>query len=103
MAPQQFEDFERLNRGLELGFSPAQARELFAGVQRRRGFRRAAGRALAEAARGSTVVADDSRVDSETGLSIADLREAVVEAVVTGVSPCDHPVPLTLLGRLETS
>jgi len=103
MAPQRFEDFERLNRGLELGFSPVQARELFAGVQRRRGFRRAAGRALAEAARGSTVVADDSRVDPETGLSIADLREAVVEAVVTEVSPCDHPVPLTLLGRLETS
>ena len=103
MAPQQFEDFERLNRGLELGFSAPQAREVFAGVQRRRGFRRAAGRALAEAARGSTVVAGDSRVDPKTGLSIVDLREAVVEAVVTGVSPCDHPVPLTLLGRLETS
>ena len=102
MAPQHKDDLERLNEALELGFSQQQIDELFAGVQRRRGFRRAAGRALAAAARDSTVVADDSRVDDETGLSIADLREAVVEAVVTAVRPCDHPVPLTLLGRLET-
>lgn len=103
MAPQQFEDFERLNRALELAFSPVQANEFFAGVQRRRGFRRAAGRALAEAARGSTVVAQDHSIDPLTGLSIADLRDAVVEAVVIDLSPCGHPVPLTLLGRLETS
>jgi len=103
MAPQHFDDLERLNQGLELGLSPVETRELFAGVQRRRGFRRAAGRALAAAARGSTIATDETRVDSETGLSIADLREAVVEAVVVGVRPCDHPVPLTLLGRLENS
>jgi len=101
MAPQHFDDLERLADGLELGMSGKQLSELFAGVQRRRGFRRAAGRALAAAARGSTVVADENRVDTETGLSIADLREAVVEAVVTDVAPCDQPVPLTLLGRLE--
>jgi hypothetical protein len=101
MAPQHFDDLERLNDTLTLGMSPVQLRELFAGVQRRRGFRRAAGRALGAAARGSTVVADETRVDAETGLSIADLRDAVVEAVVLGVAPCDQPVPLTLLGRLE--
>jgi hypothetical protein len=101
MAPQQVDDLERLNKALELGLSPLQMRELFAGVQRRRGFRRAAGRALAAAARGSTIVAEENRVDSETGLSIVDLREAVVEAVVLEVSPCDDPLPLTLLGRLE--
>jgi hypothetical protein len=103
MAPQHVDDLERLNRGLDLGLSPVQTRELFAGVQRRRGFRRAAGRALAAAARGSTVVADENRVDTETGLSIADLREAVVEAIVVDVALCDQPVPLTLLGRLENS
>jgi hypothetical protein len=101
MAPQHKDDLERLNEGLELGFSQRQVDELFAGVQRRRGFRRAAGRALAAAARDSTVVVDENRVDDETGLSIADLREAVVEAGVVAVRPCDHPVPLTLLGRLE--
>jgi hypothetical protein len=102
MAPQHKDDLERLNEGLELGFSQQQVDELFAGVQRRRGFRRAAGRALAAAALGSTVVVDEDRIDDETGLSIADLREAVVEAVVVAVRPCDHPVPLTLVGRLET-
>lgn len=102
MAPQHKDDLERLGKGLELGFSQQQVDELFAGVQRRRGFRRAAGRALAMAARDSTVVVDESRVDDETGLSIADLREAVVEAVVVSARPCDHPVPLALLGRLES-
>ena len=101
MAPQHFADLERLNEVLALGLSAMQLRELFAGVQRRRGFRRAAGRALAAAARGSTVVADENRVDAETGLSIADLREAVIEAVVMDVTPCDEPIPLTLLNRLE--
>ena len=102
MAPQHKDDLECLNQGLELGYSQQQVDELFAGVQRRRGFRRAAGRALAAAARDSTVVVDENRVDDDTGLSIADLREAVVEVVVVAVWPCDHPVPLTLLGRLET-
>lgn len=101
MAPQHFEDLDRLNTALGLDMSDTFLRELFAGVQRRRGFRRAAGRALAVAARDSTVVADDERIDSETGLTVADLREAVVEATVVSVAPCEHPVPITLLGILE--
>lgn len=103
MAPQQFEDLERLNTALELGMSDTRLRELFAGVQRRRGFRRATGRALAAAARRSTAVEDDRRLDAETGLSIADLRDAVIEAVVVSTLQCDGRVPLTLIGRLETS
>lgn len=101
MAPQHFEDLEYLNTVLGLGMSDTHKRELFAGVQRRRGFRRAAGRALAAAARDSIVVADGGRIDSETGLTVADLREAVVEAVVVSVNPCDVPVPITLVGILE--
>jgi hypothetical protein len=100
MAPQHLDDLERLNIALQLAMSATQVRELFAGVQRRRGFRRAAGRALAAAASHATVVADDTRIDSETGLSIADLRDAVVEATVVSVTPCDGPVPMTLLGML---
>ena len=57
--------------------------------------------AALDAARGSTVVADGDRVDTETGLSIADLRDAIIEATVITVAPCDSPMPLTVLGRLE--
>ncbi len=100
MAPQQFEDLEYLNRALGLGLSVTDMRELFAGVQRRRGFRRAAGRALAAAARDALVIGDE-RIDPESGLTVADLREAVIEATVMSVTMCDQPVPLTLLGTLE--
>jgi hypothetical protein len=101
MAPQHLDDLQHLDRVLGLGMSDTHLRELFAGVQRRRGFRRAAGRALAAAARDSTVAADDERIDVETGLTVADLRDAVVEATVIAVTPCDHPVPITLIGTLE--
>lgn len=101
MAPQHFDDLERFNAALELGLSEVQLRELFAGVQRRRGFRRSAGRALAAAARDSTLVADDERIDAETGLTVADLREAVVEATVLTIQLCDDLVPMTLIGTLE--
>ncbi len=101
MAPRDFADLDRLNAVLGLGMSDTRLRELFAVVQRRRVFRRAAGRALAAAARSATVVEDDLRVDPETGLSVADLKDAVVEATVLSVSRCESPVPLTILGRLE--
>ena len=101
MAPRDRVDLESLNAVLELGMTDVQIAELFAGVQRRRAFRRAAGRALAEAARSSTVIGDERRIDDETGLSIADLRDAVIEATVTRTEPCPQPVPLSLLGRLE--
>ncbi len=101
MAPQQFSDLAILNECLDLGMSEARLRELFTGVQRRRGFRRAAGRALAAAARSSTLVEDDTQIDAASGVSIADLRDAVIEAIVITVSPCGRPMPLTLLGRLE--
>jgi hypothetical protein len=103
MAPRDRIDLERLQTALDLGMTEVQMDELFACVQRRRVFRRAAGRALAEAARSSTLVDDARRVDAETGLSIADLRDAVIEAVVLSSSQCDAPVPLTLLGRLEST
>ena len=103
MAPRDRIDLQRLVAALDLGMSDRQVDELFAGVQRRRVFRRGTGRALAQAARSSTLVDDAQHVDTETGLSIADLRDAVVEAIVLDVTPCDEPVPVTLLGRLEPS
>jgi len=101
MAPRDLDDLRLLCDTLTVDLSNVQILELFACVQRRRVFRRAAGRALAEAARTSTIVDDQDRIDPETGLSIADLRDTVIEAVVLDVRPCDKPVPLTLLGRLE--
>lgn len=101
MAPQHLEDLQYLDTALGLRMTDIHMRELFAGVQRRRGFRRAAGRALAAAARDATLAASDERVDAETGLTVADLRDAVVEATVISVTPCDNPVPITLVGTLE--
>jgi len=103
MAPRDLVDLRLLNTELELGMSDGQIGELFAGVRRRRDFRRAAGRALARAARSSIAVGDTDRVDADTGLSIADLRDAIIEATVITVEPCRGLVPLTLLGRLEGS
>ena len=101
MAPRDLPDLRKLNVALELGLSDARLNDLYAGVQRRRVFRRGAGRALAAAARTAAVAEDQTRVDSETGLSIADLRDAVIEAYVQGVNARVDHVPLTMLGRLE--
>jgi hypothetical protein len=101
MAPRDFSDLQRLNVALELGLSDARLDDLYAAVQRRRVFRRAAGRALAAAARSAAVAEDQTRVDAETGLSIADLRDAVIEASVRGVNVRSDRVPVTMLGRLE--
>ncbi len=103
MAPRDAADLRLLNEVLDLGMSDVQMDELFAGVRRRRQFRRATGRALARAARSSAAVDDTQQVDPETGLSIADLRDAIIEATVIAVEACDGLVPLTLIGRLEES
>jgi len=100
LAPRDLPDLRRLSDALELGYTDRQIGEIFAGVRRRRTFRRAAGRALAAAARGAAS-ADITRVDPATGLSVADLRDAVTETRVLRVKPCGHPVPVSNLGRLE--
>lgn len=103
MAPRDLVDLQSLNTILDLGISPARLDALFAGVRRRRDFRRATGRALARAARSAAAIDDIRRVDADTGLSIADLRDAIIEATVIAVEPCGTVIPLTLIGRLEKS
>lgn len=100
LAPRDLDDLRRLNAVLQIGFDDVRIREIFAGVSRLRNFRRAAGRALAAAARGATI-ADSDAVDPETGLSVADLRDVVLEARVIDVRSCPELVPLAELGRLE--
>lgn len=100
MAPRDLPDLKRLDSALDLGLAERGVLETHAAVERWRNFRRDAGKMLAEAARVSTLIGDYSRVDPGTGLSIADLRDAVVEAAVLSVSPCKNPVPLREIGRL---
>jgi len=101
MAPRDFDDLKRLNDVLSLDMSSLRLRELFTGVQRWRGFRRAAGRALVTASRISIESPDALRVDQETGLSLADLRDLVLEARVIEVRECLEQVPLTEVGHLR--
>jgi hypothetical protein len=101
LAPRDFEDLRRLAGVLGLGVSAPRLREVYAGVRRWRGFRRAAGRALAQASRAAAVAEDETRIDPETGLSIADLREAVLEARVLEVRQCAAPVPVAEIGYLR--
>jgi hypothetical protein len=102
MAPREFRDLVRLDEALAMGMGERLLRETFAGVQRLRVFRRAAGRALATAAR-SAAGYRSTGIDPETGLSVADLREAILEARVGDVREVDAPVPASELGRLRAN
>lgn len=99
LGPRDLEDLRYLCRALSLRTDEDWLRGIHAALTRIRGFRQALGRALSEAAR-RAVAADDSRVDPETGLSVADLREAVVVATVVAVGPTRRHVRATEVGRL---
>lgn len=99
LGPRDLEDLRCLCRALSLPTDEDWLRASHAALVRMRGFRRALGRALSEAAR-QAVAANDSRVDPETGLSVADLREAVVVATVVAVGPQRRHVRATEVGRL---
>ena len=101
LAPRDVTDLRMLNETLSLGFSSRRIEEIFAGVRRIRIFRRGAGRALAAAARESTVAGDTNKMDKYSGLSLADLREVVVEAKVLDVKRRPNPVPIGELNRME--
>lgn len=101
LAPQHFDDLRRLHDALGLEMGGTKLREVFAGVQRWRGFKRAAGRALVAASRGSLMASEDTRIDADTGLSVADLRELVLEAKVLEVRECPEPVPLAEVGYIQ--
>jgi hypothetical protein len=103
LAPRDLVDLKLLNKVLKLDYSDRRVHEIFAGVTRLRVFRRAAGRALASAARESSVGSADYRIDPATGLSVADLKDAILEANVVEVIRRPEPVPLSELGRLDTA
>jgi hypothetical protein len=100
MAPRDFDDLVRLSTALELNLTTQRHREVFAALTRVRVFRRAAGRALSQAALTAASTLDESRIDPETGLSVADLRDAVLVATVESVELLAEPVRLADTGRL---
>ncbi len=100
IAPRDFPDLKRLAEALQIEWGEQQLREVFAGVQRYRVFRRSTGRALARASRVSAAGSDWGHIDPETGLSLADLREALIEAEILSVEPCPQPVTVSELGHL---
>ena len=100
LAPRDFSDLKRLNKILGLGYDDRRLAEVFNAVRRERAFRRATGRALAEAARSTVIVEDTSLVNDDIGLSVADLQELVLEAKVLRVRLCDTPIPLSETGAL---
>lgn len=101
VAPRDFSDLLLLRQVLNLPVSEPRLRETFAGVRRWRGFRRAVGKALVEAARISAATSEVARVDDATGLSLADLRELVVETRVIEIRECPQPVPVVEIGFLR--
>lgn len=107
LAPRDYEDLQRLNDALALGLSRRRVHEVFGAVMRWRTFRRAIGKSLVAASRDSMLaahasrIASSSRIDPETGLSTADLRELVQEARVLDVKECPEPVRLGETGRFE--
>ena len=100
MAPRDFLDLKRLNSVLDLGHEDQRLRQVFGAVQRERAFRRATGKALATAARNTVLQPDADLVNKDTGLSVADLQELVLEAKILQVRRCEYPVPLSETGVL---
>ena len=100
LAPRDLSDLRRLNTSLSMGYDDRRIREVFTAVRRERTFRRATGRALAAAARSTVLMPDADLIDAETGLSVADLQELILEARVLAVRHCEAPVSLSETGLL---
>lgn len=101
LAPRDLADLQRLNEALHMGMTERRLSETFAGVRRWRAFRRAAGKALVAASRDSHAARGARQVDPETGLSLDDLRELVLEATVVEIRHCADPVPIAEIGQLR--
>jgi len=101
MAPREPSDMQRLCEALDIGFTGSQVKETFAGIDRIRIFRRSVGRSLTTAAKRATIYQDQTVVDEATGISIADLREAIVEAKVRSVREIPKAIPISEIGCLS--
>jgi hypothetical protein len=101
LAPRDLTDLQRLNEALQMGMTGRRLTETFAGVRRWRTFRRAAGKALVAASRDSHAARGAMQVDPETGLTLDDLRELVLEATVVETRHCADLVSMAEIGHLR--
>jgi hypothetical protein len=104
MAPREVDDLRRLCKAVSLSVPDSELREVFQGVRRIRGFRISAGLALSRAAVAAAAMDDAVEIkelEREMGVSVADLRDAVLEVQVLEVTMLDEPVPVASIGRLS--
>ena len=100
MGPRDEEDHFHLNAALKMALPDSQVSEYFSGIKRIRTFRRQAGRALSRAATAAAATGDDSGLEEDFGISVADLNDAVIQTEVISVHPISEQVPLSHAGRL---
>lgn len=100
MGPQQTDDLRTLGEVLDIPVVRSNLSGVRAALGRIRGFRRAAGRALARAASAAVTVTPDDEDVEKLGIDIEDLREAVLVTTVVEVKALPHRVPWSEVGRL---
>jgi hypothetical protein len=100
-GPRDYEDLYAINAVLKIGYTETRVKETDAGLKRFRVFRQHAGIAVTRAATAALLSREDSRIDEELGLSIADLREAVTVVTVFSVRTLPRLVNVTEIGHLQ--
>lgn len=101
MGPRDREDIRLINLALRMRFMPVQIDEIHSSLERIRTFRRQAGLAVSRAATAALLSREDSRIDPELGLSVAELRDAVLVATVLSVRTFPRLVNVTEVGHLQ--
>lgn len=100
-GPRDYEDLYAINAVLKVGYTETRVRETDAGLKRFRVFRQHAGVAVTRAATAALLSREESRIDEELGLSIADLREAVTVVTVMSIRTLTRLVNVTEIGHLQ--
>jgi hypothetical protein len=101
MGPRDLEDIRLISTGLGLAYGDLRLQAIDSGLRRIRTFRQQAGLAVSRAATAALLTREDSRIDAELGLSVADLREAVIVATVITLRTFPRRVHVTEIGHLE--
>jgi hypothetical protein len=99
MAPQDTEDLRRLGEILDIALVQRRLYALRRALGRWRGFRRAAGRALARMAAAAVTAPLDPEDLDQLGMDEDDLREAVLVTRVRSVARVEGRVPWSEIGR----
>lgn len=101
MGPRDYEDLHCLSGALRLGYGERRLKEIDASLKRIRVFRQHAGLAVSRAATAALLSREESRINEDFGLSVADLREAVTVATVHSVRSFPRQVNVTEIGHIQ--